>query len=399
MFAFGHDGWHDEWSYAQGHPHNGWLPTGNEHPIDSSSLSVLGDLSGSSSPSPGHANPDHSSSALVLEDLSSASPLPSGHGHLAHPFSASVLGDLSASGQRQGSTASSSALMSSSSLAPTLVGSTGGLQIDLQWDSSVANAPSWFRNAVDQAATKLIQPLSTPSHEVINTHVGWGEVGGSSLPPNEPGQSESYGYVTDYTTVAEKLNAVNPGLIPSSLENAPTTSQLFVTAADAKTLGLVSPTSTSVDGNVGFGTLSHTGYSWDFNSSTPTKSQFDFQAVVQHELSEAMGRFGMEGQLINGKPTYTPLDLLNYSRPNTLGLSANGGYFSVNGGGDNLGNFTAASGSGGDVGDWATNSNTRPSSGDYDAFDAFATPGLLGQVTSHDTTEMLALGYGKVPTA
>jgi hypothetical protein len=189
--------------------------------------------------------------------------------------------------------------------------------------------------------------------------------------------------------------------------NDPTTSQFFVTSAEAKTLGLVSATSSSVDGYVGFGTLSHTGYSWDYNtSSSPLGAkQFDFQAVVQHEISEAMGRIGMEGQVVNHAPTYTPLDLFNFKSPNTLELSGNGGYFSNDGGQTNLGTFNNASHYGGDIADWAsatspTQSGTQgltTTGKHYDAFDAFAWPGYVGQLTTSDISELVALGY-KLPT-
>jgi len=337
VIPFSHDGWHD-----------GWLSPGHGHLIDSSTVSVLGNISGGS-PSPG-------------------------------------------------STLSSSSFAShhSSSLASnqTLVGSPGGLQIDLLWDSSVAHAPSGFKTAVTEAATDLTTLFS--NNEVINLHVGWGEVAGFRLPSNALGESASNGYLTDYATVAGAVHAPAAG-------NDPTTSQFFVTSAEAKALGLTSATSSSVDGYVGFGTLSRTGYSWDYNTSTSPvgANQFDLQAVAQHEISEVMGRIGMEGQIVNGHPTYTPLDLFNFSSLNTLELSANGGYFSSDGGHTNLGTYNNASLYGGDIADWASATSPTQSGTQglttpgnyYDAYDAFAAPGYVGQVTNSDINEMAALGY------
>ena len=293
-----------------------------------------------------------------------------------------------------------SSTVPSSSLASgqTLVGSPGGFQIDLLWDSSVANAPIGFQQAVIGAATNLANHFT--NDEVINIHVGWGEVGGSRISSGALGESESYGYLTDYATIAGALHA-------PAAANDPTTSQFFVTSAEAKTLNLVSATSSSVDGYVGFGTLSHTGYSWDYNTSSfPLGAkQFDFQAVVQHEISEVMGRIGMEGHIVNNAPTYTPLDLFNLKSPNTLELSGNGGYFSTDGGQHNLGTFNNASHYGGDIADWAsatspTQSGTQglTTPGKYDdAFDAFGWPGYVGQLTTSDVSELAALGY-KLPT-
>jgi hypothetical protein len=278
-----------------------------------------------------------------------------------------------------------------------LVGTPGGFQIDLLWDPSVANAPNGFTTGVVAAATHLANLFT--NDEVVNIHVGWGEVGGTRLSSNSLGESESYGYLTDYATVAGALHA-------PAATNDPTTSQFFVTSAEAKTLGLISTTQTSVDGYIGFGTLSHTGYSWDFNTSKSPigANQFDFQAVVEHELSEVMGRIGMEGQTVSHAPTYTPLDLFNFKSPSNLELSANGGYFSNDRGATNLGSFNNASLSGGDIADWASATSPTQSgtltttSNHYDAFDAFAWPGHVGQLTTSDISELVALGY-KPPAA
>ena len=320
------------------------------------------------------------------------------HEHLSDNSDVSVLGNVSArsvisggSQQGHGSAPPSSSLFASNQ---TLVGTPGGLQIDLLWDSSVASAPSGFKAAVTEAATDLTKLFS--NDEVINLHVGWGEVAGSRLPSNVLGESVSSGYLTDYATVAGEVHA-------PAAANDPTTSQFFVASAEAKALGIVNPTSSSVDGYIGFGTLGRTGYSWNYNASPSSlgANQFDFQAVVQHEVSEVMGRIGMEGQVVNGKPTYTPLDLFNYNSPNTLELSASGGYFSNDGGHTNLGTFNDASSHGGDIGDWASATSPTQSGTQglttpgnyYDAYDAFVAPGYIGQVTTSDVSEMAALGY------
>ena len=68
-----------------------------------------------------------------------------------------------------------------------------------------------------------------------------------------------------------------------------------------------------------------------------------------------MGRIGMERYaIINGQLTYTPLDLFSYQSGGVPALSANGGYFSVNDGRTNLGNYNDAAVIGGDIADWAS---------------------------------------------
>jgi hypothetical protein len=284
--------------------------------------------------------------------------------------------------------------------APTLVGAAGGLQIDLIWDSSVAKAPSGFMQAIIDAATYYTTVYSTK--EVININVGYGEIAGSQMPSNGLGASESYGYLTNYATVT---NALIKDGFSFSASNEPTGAQFFVTSAEAKALGMVNPTSTALDGYVGFSTLSGTGYSWNLTATTTgsntgtASNQFDLQSVALHEISEVMGRIGMEGATVNGKATYTPLDLFNFKSPGALELSGGGGYFSTNNGVANLGVYNNASAYGGDIADWAsatspTQSNTLGlPSGGVDAYNAFGWPGTNGDVSTSDVTELAALGY------
>jgi hypothetical protein len=288
--------------------------------------------------------------------------------------------------------------------APTLVGSSNGLQIDLIWDASVGNAPSGFMQAIIDAAQYYTTLFS--NKEVINIDVGWGEIGGSSLASNALGESESFGYLTNYATVT---NALERDGFSFAATNEPTASQFFVTSAEAKAFGLISATSSSVDGYIGFSTLSGTGCSWNYTANVGAANtgtgalQFDLEAIAQHEITEVMGRIGMEGAIEAGKPTYTPLDLFNYHSARVLELSGNGGYFSVNNGLANLGTYDNASANGGDVTDWASATSITQSgtqgliSGDYDAYDAFTSPGHNGGLSQSDIMEDAALGYKLTP--
>src|SRR5262249_11361325 len=136
--------------------------------------------------------------------------------------------------------------------------------------------------------------------------------------------------------------------------NEPTGAQFFISSTEAKSFGLISPTSTGIDGYVGFGTLAGTGYSWNFSSSATTGQgsgtgllQFDFQGVAQHEIAEVMGRISMEGHTtFNGVATYTPLDLFNFDSAGHLVLSGGSNassqvssYFSTDNGATHLANF------------------------------------------------------------
>ncbi len=285
--------------------------------------------------------------------------------------------------------------------ASTMVGSPNGLQFDLTWDSSVANAPHGFVQAVVDAAKVYTELFS--NKEVINIDIGYGEVGGLQLPANALGATEYNAYLTNYPTVTTAL--ANTGFTFAAANEPTSSSQFLITSAEAKTLGLVDPTA-GLDANIGFSTLSGTGYSYNTTANAyglnggTGPNQFDLQAVAEHEISEAMGRIGWEGDLIiNDQHTYTPLDLFNYRSPGVLELSANGGYFSVNDGRTNLGNYNNAGVNGGDIADWASSNSVAQSNtlglprGSYDAYDAFTFPGYNGNISASDIIEDAALGY------
>jgi len=269
--------------------------------------------------------------------------------------------------------------------APTLVGGPSGLQFDLIWDSSVANAPSGFETAIIGAAQHIASLYS--NRMIVSVDVGYGEIGGSRLGAGALGESESYGYLLDYGTVT---NALGSQGYTFSASNEPTSAQFFTTSAETKAFGLINPLSASPDGFVGF-TKSYPMYYG--TSGTPSANQFDLYAIAEHELTEVMGRIGVENTYsFTGQRTYAPLDLFNYSKPGVLSLSAKGGYFSTDNGVTNRGAFNNAAANGGDIADWSSVVAN-------DAFDAFTSPGVAGAMTSNDALAVAALGYKLSATA
>ena len=264
----------------------------------------------------------------------------------------------------------------------TMVGSSNGLQFDLIWDPSVANAPPGFKADVIHAA-QFYSSLYSGTKETVAIDVGWGEVGGITLGAGDLGESLTNGYLTDYPTVTSVLGAQG---FTFDASNEPVDGAFFVPSAEAKALGLVNPYTTTPDGYIGFGTLAGTGYSWNTSAGNTAANQFDLESVVEHEMSEVMGRIGIEGSdpFGIGVPTYSVLDLFNYSSPGTLELSGNGGYFSLNDGVTALGTFNDANPYGGDIADWASFSSAGASHtiglppGEQDAYDAFGRPGNAG---------------------
>ena len=263
--------------------------------------------------------------------------------------------------------------------AGTVVGTSGGFQIDLIWDSSVANAPTGFTQTVTAAAQYLTSLFT--NKEVINIDVGYGELAGSAMGSGDLGQSESYGYLSNYATVVAALAHDNYPVVTAA--NAPTSAQFFLTSAEAKTLGILSATSTGVDGFIGLS--SSYPMNWSTTGPAAGSGTYSGVAIAEHELTEVLGRIGLEGRTVNGASTYTPLDLFNYASAGHLELSGNGGYFSVNGGTTALGTYNNAS-NGGDIADWGAGPVGN------DAFNAFSGTGPLA-ISSADVQEMAAIGY------
>lgn len=289
----------------------------------------------------------------------------------------------------------------------TLVGPSNGLQFDLIWDPSVASAPPGFKQDVIRTA-ELYSSLYSGTKEIVAIDVGWGEVGGIPLAAGDLGESLTNGYLTDYPTVTSALGAQG---FSFNAANEPVNGAFFVPNAQAKALGLVDPYTTTPDGYIGFGTLAGTGYSWNTHAtaggagSGTGPSQVDLQSAIEHEMSEVMGRVGIEGQdpFGIGAPTYTALDLFNFSSPGTLELSGNGGYFSLNDGLTGFGTFNDANLHGGDIADWASYSSVADSHtiglppGDQDSYDAFGRPGINGALSLSDVLVDRSLGYSFTP--
>jgi hypothetical protein len=290
--------------------------------------------------------------------------------------------------------------------APTVVGAAGGFQIKLSWDSSVTSAPKGFMQAVIDAAQYYASQFS--NKETVSINVGYGEINGDQV--SALSESESVAYLTDYATITNALAAKDGFTFAAT--NEPMNSLFAITSAEAKTLGIVPP-ATSLDGYIGFNTLSGTGLSWNL-AHTPTGqntgtglSQLDLQSAALHEISEVLGRIGIQGTASvydannNPIPIYTPLDLFNFAGTGTLALSPSGGYFSTDNGHTNLGWFNNNAANGGDIADWA--SDTSPfQAGTHglptgpnvtDAFAAFAYLGANGDISTSDLQEMAALGY------
>jgi len=226
----------------------------------------------------------------------------------------------------------------------------------------------------------------------VNVGVSWGAVKGQALGVGTLGSSvdNMYGYFT-YAQMKTYLTAVAgkgaDAALSTALQSLPTSisglNQFAVASAEAKALGLISPTQSSKDGYIGFSSA----VAFDFNPADGvTAGTYDFQVVAAHELDEVLGRItGLQSTA----PSYrTVLDLFRYSAPGVLSFSYNAAaYLSIDGGKTRLGDFNNSA-SGGDRGDWLQ------STGGADIQSAFLTMGQGASLTAADLTALDILGWG-----
>lgn len=258
--------------------------------------------------------------------------------------------------------------------------------------TSLSNAASVMA-AFNAVAHDYAISFNNPA--TVNVNVSWGSVAGQALPSNAVGASVSnlYGYFS-YGQIRNDLagfSAANPSdtalatAVTSLPFNTPAGPYRYVVpSAEAKALGLISPTRNSLDGSIGFaGSIS--GY--DFNPTNGVNAgAYDFQAVAAHELAEVLGR--ISGISSTSPAWRTPFDLYRYSAPGVLDYGYNdAAYFSIDGGFTDLKDFNNSS-FGGDRGDWATLTSI------YDVSNAFISTGHAYNLTAVDLTALDVLGWG-----
>ena len=181
------------------------------------------------------------------------------------------------------------------------------------------------------------------------------------MAPNTLGESESYGYITNYSTVANSLSTADHGLVSNglmssnalSVDGPPTNANFFVTSAEANALGLVDGSSTAIDGYIGLTSSSSLLY---VSATGGTIGKTSGGLRRTNRRSHGPHRHGGP----NSWPyhnVFTPLDLFRYQAADVRDLTPTGGYFSTmlgSGGATNLNSFNNPL-NGGDSSDWASN--------------------------------------------
>lgn len=274
-----------------------------------------------------------------------------------------------------------------------------GLGITIQFDTggTNSNAPAGFQSSVEAAVQYFESEFAVHNPINLTLHVGYGEIGGwggssgTALGPSELGRSENHGYFYNYTQVKSALQArsATPDEVAAYNSLPPTdpvgsNTNYRMADAEAQALGLES-SSSPTDGSIGFGNGDPVTWGTTNQAATGT---YDGFGIVEHEISEVLGRTGNLGT--GPTPFWTILDLFRYSSAGARELSPAAGYFSLDNGSTNLGTFNnPSSNNGGDAGDW---DNSVPN----DSFDAFTSGDAPARISALDNRVMDVLGYQPV---
>ena len=136
-------------------------------------------------------------------------------------------------------------------------------------------------------------------------------------------------------------------------------------------------------------------------TGTQNPDDYDLQAVVAHEMDEALG-IGGAGSVLNSGTTgpVRPMDLFRYSASGVRSFSESSdvtSYFSINGGVTDLVHFNQTSA--GDFGDWGNGTTPAENEGNTppQVQDAFGDPGVDVNIGLNELTALNAVGYELAP--
>ena len=272
-------------------------------------------------------------------------------------------------------------------------GTADALVIIPTWDSSVTtlpNAAQW-ESGVSTAIAEFEQALST----AIVINITFKANPGTSI------FGHSYFSVHNTYTFDQVVSALQARATSSADKQAmahltldPTNGGRFVlNDPQAKALGFRSATDPGVDGTVTIGQ----GYTFTFDPlNRAVAGKYDFIGIVEHEISEVMGRaHGLGGNFGSGiySSVYEPFDLFRFTARNapTVDPNSTGVYFSLDSGATNIRRFYGSPD--GDLSDWAAGNPNYIA----DAFNNNSFSGYKNGLTNVGLIAMDVIGYTRTP--
>ena len=191
------------------------------------------------------------------------------------------------------------------------------MNIIAQYDSSVQNAPAGYKTAVNAAIAFIDRMILDPI--TVTLTFSFGAIQGQALDSNALGESSTNGYIESYGVLASQLAAsARSAADIASVNSLPTADPLngdsfWVSDFLAKVFGVGSDPHFT-DPQDGFVALS-SSYNFTFDPThRAVAGAFDAIGVLEHEITEALGRISYLGQAtFQHQPLYAPYDLFRNS--------------------------------------------------------------------------------------
>ncbi len=209
------------------------------------------------------------------------------------------------------------------------------MNIIAQYDSNVQNAPAGYKTAVNAAIAFIDRMILDPI--TVTLTFSFGAIQGQALDSNALGESSTNGYIESYGVLASQLAAsARSAADIASVNSLPTADPVngdsfWVSDSQAKVFGVGSDPHFT-DPQDGFVALS-SSYNFTYDPThRAVAGAFDAIGVLEHEITEALGRISYLGQAtFQHQPLYAPYDLFRNSGEGARSLSLGAGYFSVDG--------------------------------------------------------------------
>jgi hypothetical protein len=288
---------------------------------------------------------------------------------------------------------------------PPPLNSGGALVINATFDTSITTDPNAATiQAMINNAISIFQSLfNDPITVSILFRYSTTDPTGASLPSGALALSFAAAYAVSWNTYISALTAdattANDAMANASLPGSALSTNIDLSSADGRAVGLATPPAMFANGSVG------TGGPYDgiitLNSSKPftftrppTSGMYDAQRTTEHEMDEVLG-LGSYLNLVGND--LRPQDLLSWSAPGTRNLTSSGSrYFSIDGGTTDIVGFNQNPS--GDFGDWL--SGSCPQANPY-VQNAFSCAAQASDMTamSPEGINLDVIGYDPITSA